>query len=197
MRSIQSRIFPSITRCKMCGNLFILQGFIEKSRMTRLMEKHHICCECAYWKNLIDYPPKGLEVVYDVALKIMPFVEKKDRTAILGGKGKTKYYMRMDGTVFKSNDVWTLGKIPLRFRDSLPITAWEIDSKTYKKICNMPLSCHSKECLDRYRCLRYRCIEERGKKPYNNVPLKWKAGGEHCIYFIDHAKINGYFITIK
>lgn len=154
------------------------------------MKDKQICYECAYWLSLVDSPPSNLEVVKGMCVQIFPEADKRDKTLILGGKGKMRYFVRPDRSVIKSNDIWKIGKVPKFFLPSFPDTLIEITQKAYKKLNRTNIKCQARGCYDRYHCFRYNLeLESNGKKPFNIVPSNWKIGEEHCRYFINMTEI--------
>lgn len=189
MRKMKQRLLNGVRRCSCCGAKMLFQGYNTDHRLSRLMEQRMICYECAFWWDLIDFPPKDIEITSSKVLKINPFIENKEKTMYLGGKGKVRYFMRPDGTLIKSNDVWTVGTIPERFLPLLKRTLFEIAPWQYYRMFRYPGRCKAKACFDRYRCLRYKIEIENKRGAYNIVPKYWKIGGEHCKSFLDNQAI--------
>ena len=177
-------LLNSIKYCKQCGVRILLHGYNDNNRLNHIMKKKSICYDCAYWNNLLNHPPEYFEVIGNTCLRIHPVVETKDKSMILGGKGKTRYFIRPDKTLFKSNDIWSIGKIPERFSAQFKKTATEISKRAFFKLSTNNKKCKARACFDRYDCWRYDIDLEKEKGPYNNIPPKWKKGGEHCRYFI-------------
>lgn len=184
MRPISRRLINGIRFCQFCGERMLFQGYELRDRLSRIMTKEKICYECAYWKELLEYPLKNLEVVDNKLLRILPLVPKRDRSMLLGGDGKMRYFMRTDHTLFKSNDVWTIGTIPERFRVKFPTTAFELTSNSFKRLSRDSNKCIARGCFDRYHCLRYKIEIEEENGPYNIIPKNWKTGDEHCRFFV-------------
>ena len=61
-----------------------MQGYDADGRLTSMMDKKGICFECAYWQDLINYPPRNLEVLGKKALEVHPPSDKKTNHYILG-----------------------------------------------------------------------------------------------------------------
>lgn len=182
------RLFTRIKYCSCCGVKILSFGYDSQNRIAHLMGQKRICYECAFWQDMIDYPPEYFEVVDGKCLRIHPVADKKDKTLILGGKGKMRYFMRADKSVFQSNDIWVIGTIPKRFVDKFKPTAKEITLKAYRQLKSTAKVCYAKACFDRYHCYRYSLdIEKDGA--YNIVPVKWKVGGERCRFFINKIDI--------
>lgn len=187
--TINGKIMTNIKRCSHCGAKLWMNGYDTKGRIAYLIKQKSLCYDCAYWIDLYEYPPEFLEIINGECFRIHPFVERKDKTIILGGGGKTKFFMRSDYSVLKSNDIWKIGKVPDRFRDRFPDTVSEINKKTYNNLKRNNRKCNAKGCLDRYQCFRYNLNQEKDK-PFNKVPSNWKIGGEHCGFFIPKDSIN-------
>lgn len=180
------KVMSQVTYCKACGKKIWMQGYNAQNRITHLMNKNSLCYECAFWEELIAYPPQYMEVVNRQCLRLHPVADKKDRALILGGKGKMRYFTRLDGSLIQSNDIWLIGTVPERFSSQLPITAIEITLKAYRQLKKTNKKCQARACLDRYNCFRYdRTLEMGEKGPFNTVPPKWKVGDEHCGFFIN------------
>ena len=184
------RLFSHIGRCNCCGIKILLHGYDSQDRLNRIMRQRNICYECAYWQDIIDYPPEYLEVINNRCLRIHPVADKKDKTLILGGKGKMRYFMRPDKSLVQSNDIWTIGIIPDRFLNKFQPTVVEITLKAYRQLKRTTKICNARACLDRYHCFRYTTDLEKGESgPYNSIPPKWKVGDEHCKFFINRKDI--------
>ena len=186
---MKSRLLNGVRLCGCCGARVLLQGYHTKSRLAYIMKKEGICHDCAFWKDIAAYPPENMEVIGNVCMRICPSADGKDRSLTLGGGGRRRFFMRPDRSVFESNDVWTIGKIPQRFQPWFKTTAVEIPSSLYKRLSKNRRVCQSRACLDRYDCIRYNLALEEEKGPYNKVPSGWKSGDEHCGFFIDRRII--------
>lgn len=185
----RGKILNNIKYCSQCGSKILLRGYDTKQRLARLMKSQNLCFDCAYWQNLADYPLKNMEIINNKCYQIFPEVADKDKTMLLGGRGKRKYFMRKDLTPFKSNDIWLIGVIPQRFRHLFPPTACEINLQLYRIILNNRRICQAVGCMDRYHCVRYNLELEKDKKPFNTVPKNWKIGDEHCKFFLNKKHI--------
>lgn len=181
---MQRKILNGVRFCRHCGSRMLFQGYDLQHRLTHIMNRDTICYICAFWQDILEYPPEYMEIIGNKCMKIYPVADKKDKSLILGGKGKMRYFVRNNLSVFQSNDVWLIGAIPENFRDRLKPTAKEITQKTFIKLQRNPMKCKARGCFDRYHCLRYNLkLESSGA--FNSVPLKWKVGDEHCKFFID------------
>lgn len=181
---MQLKILNGVRFCKYCGSRMLFQGYDIQHRFTYIMNRDTICYTCAFWQDILEYPPECMEIIGSRCMKIYPVADKKDKSLILGGKGKMHYFVRHDLSIFQSNDIWLIGTIPENFRDRLKPTAKEITQKTFIKLQRNPMKCKARGCFDRYHCLRYNLeLEQNGA--FNSVPLKWKVGDEHCKFFID------------
>lgn len=177
-------------RCSHCGKSYYANGFVVEDRVTMLMTKKKLCYDCAYWTNLLHYPPPHTEVAGNKCLRVMPRVKGRDRSMMLGGDGKLRIFLRTDWSeIVYSNDVWTIGTIPESFRGIISPTLIEITKKTRDKLKKNMNRCCARGCFDRYHCLRYkREIENDRIGAFNEVPPAWKIGDEHCKYFINIHK---------
>lgn len=174
-----------IKYCQLCGKRIWMQGYNIQNRIAYIMNKDNVCFECAFWQDLIDYPPEYMEVVNNQCVRLHPVANKKDKTLRLGGKGKLRYFMRPDYSLLQSNDIWIIGTIPERFRSQLPTTAIEISLKAYRQLNKSTKKCRARACFDRYNCFRYDITLEKDNGPFNSIPPKWKVGDEHCGFFIN------------
>lgn len=192
------KILRGVKFCTCCGARILFQGYDTKQRLSHIMKKEMVCYDCAYWQDIIEYPPQYMEIIGNRCMKICPLADKKDKTLILGGRGKRRYFVRPDLTVFESNDIWLIGIIPERFREQLKPTAREITPITYKKLNRNHSRCKARGCFDRYHCLRYN-LELETDGAFNSVPQNWKPGDEHCKFFIelDKAYIDDCSVTNK
>lgn len=191
MRSIKSKLLADgVKVCNSCKRRFLMQGFID-NHIVAAMERKCLCYECAYWLDLIKYPKDNAEIVGDQYFQIFPFVEKEDidNNVILGGQGRVRYFMRPDMTVFRSNDIWLIGKIPERFQHKLPITALEISLLGFNKLKNNKRKCRSRSCMNRYSCMRYNIRLEDDSAPFNSVPDNWNFDEEYCNSFINYNEV--------
>lgn len=190
MRSMNQKMMNGLRRCSYCGARILMQGYNIQSRLGHIVNTRCMCYDCAFWLDLQKYPPSHMEVIDSVCYKIYPEGDKRDKTTILGGKGKMKYYMRKDRSVFRSNDVWLIGSIPHRFRSLFPNTAQEITAKAYNSLNNNSKMCKARGCFDRYNCIRYNLsLEDDDIGAYNKPPANWKIGNERCRYFINAINI--------
>lgn len=184
MRRMRLTIRGGLSACSSCGRTTLVQGFSSGGRISHIMERENICYECAVWNETIARPPEHMEVLGHECLRICPVADKKDKSNILGGRGKRRFFIRNDGSLLESNDIWNVGHIPERFRERLPPTVREITRTAYKKLANFNGKCRARACLDRYNCYRYDTEVERESGPYNRIPVKWHEGDEHCVSFI-------------
>lgn len=183
------KMLRSTKICAHCGSRIFTQGVNNEHRLSHIMKRMGICYECAFWEDFIAYPPQYTEVLGNRCLKICPGISKKEIGVILGGKGKTRYFMRPDMQVFCSNDIWQIGTIPERFRTQLTPTLIEITERAYKQLKRNNKKCQARACFDRYNCFRYNLELEKENEPYNKVPANWKVGNEHCGFRIDPSEI--------
>lgn len=179
------KILKRFRICSICGKRIWDQGYDPDSHISHIMTRDKTCFECAYWKDLIDYPPKYLEVLGSQCLRLHPVADKKNKALLLGGRGKMRCFMRNDGSLLQSNDVWIIGNIPEHFRYALPSTVSEISVRAYNQLKKSTKKCKARACMDRYRCYRYDLDIEKDSGPFNTIPPKWNVGDEHCSFFID------------
>lgn len=184
-------------QCKRCGKTEFGFNLDRKNEICKIMTKKHICWECAYWEDFLANPIEGLEIVGNRFYQILPFVPATEYNQILGGNGKTKFFLRKDGTCIKSNDIWWINTIPPKYQDKLQPTGWWTTRKVYNSLQRSQHKCIAKGCLDRYRCYRYKYQIEFDKEPYNIVPKDWIAGGERCPAFINLQEIKDYDEYVK
>lgn len=187
---MKQKLMNGLRRCKSCGSQMLFQGYNIQSRFAHIMQKEGICYECAYWMDIAAYPPDYMEVVGNICMRIYPLADKKDKSIILGGKGKTRYFMRPDLSLVKSNDIWIIGTIPERFKSAFKTTVVEIPINIYRRLSLNNKKCEARACFDRYHCIRYDIeLENNENGAFNTVPANWKLGGEHCKYFINKQNI--------
>lgn len=188
---MKQKILNGVRFCKCCGARMLFQGYNIQNRFAHTMNKEGICYDCAYWKDIIAYPPDHLEIVGDLCMKVYPVSDKSDKSVILGGRGKMRYFRRPDHSLFTSNDVWVIGKIPGRFKSEFKTTAIEISLNTYRRLTKDNRKCKARACFDRYHCFRYDlALEDDDMGAYNSVPTNWVPGDEHCKYFMDMGKLS-------
>lgn len=184
---MSQRLLGGVRRCSRCGKRLLWQGYSTQHKLTKLMERKSLCYDCAYWEDIIANPPRHMEVVGRSILQVCPEADKSDRTVILGGKGKFRFFLTNDFRAFRSNDVWLLGRVDDEHARMFAPTAIEITRKAYASLMENPRKCKARACFDRYRCLRYNlALEAEGA--YNKIPKGWKIGDERCKYFIDMDK---------
>ena len=183
---MRGRVMRKIKHCKLCGKKIWMQGYNAQNHIAYIMNQKGICYECAFWEELIAYPPQYMEVINRQCMRLHPVANKKDKTLTLGGKGKMRYFLRTDGSLIQSNDIWIIGTVPDRFLHRLPATAIEITLKAYRQLNKSTKRCYARACFDRYHCFRFeRTLENDERGAFNVVPAKWKVGDEHCGFFIN------------
>lgn len=185
------KMSDSVRTCRLCGRRTVTGGYHADSRIARRMAEEHLCYDCAYWTDLAEFRPGCIEVLEGKCMKVLPAVENPTKDMVLGGRGKMRYFMRPDRTVFASNDIWTLGAVPPHVRHLYPDTVLELTRALYNKIRREARPCRARGCLDRYGCLRFNMELERKYGPYNAVPAQWVPGGEHCGIFLDKRQATG------
>lgn len=192
------KIIGKFRCCKNCNLKFWSGGYDAANPIVTLMDQNDWCYDCAYWNDLISHPPAYMEVINGECLRVHPEVPKasKDRTMILGSKGKNRCFLKFDGTLLRSNDIWHIGHIPERFLPLLPDTMVEITNSAYERLSNNINMCYARGCLDRYQCLRYVRDIEKENGPYNSIPPKWKTGDEHCRFFINITELKSDDVSV-
>ena len=183
------KMLRSTKICAKCGSRIFIQGFNYQHRISYIMKRDGICYDCAFWEDLIEYPPKNIEILGTKCLKVYPGITKKELGVLLGGKGKTRYFLRTDRSVICSNDIWIIGEIPKRFKDKLQPTIIEITEKAYKQLKRNNKQCQARACFDRYHCFRYNLEWEKEHGPFNIIPQNWRVGNERCRFRIDPSEI--------
>jgi hypothetical protein len=100
--------------CRMCTQLYTLQGVGLCDERTRMEEK--TCCfHCAYWDLKVDNPT-GLVIVEHAAYRVGP--------GNSGGMGGRRFDIEfLDGTRVTTHDLWHVGIIPEWFWKKLPDNA--------------------------------------------------------------------------
>lgn len=187
---IRSKLLKGLKTCKCCGKKFLMQGYDADGRLTEMMDKKCICFDCAFWQDLINYPPRNLEILGHKALQVFPPSDKKDKSLHLGGGGKMRYFMRDDWSVLCSNDIWSIGTVPDRFLKDLKPTMTEITERAYKRLKAHKNKCSARACFNRYMCLRYDLsIENDSIGAYNKPPKNWNPKNETCRHFINFSEI--------
>lgn len=184
----------------MCGKKFLrIDHPIRNGAETlaRIVKEKDICYECAFWTNLIDEPPDGLQVTGGKCYNVLPFIENPTIYMTLGSGGNTRYFLTNDYELIKSNDVWFIGTIPQRFKEHLPNTGWFCSKKVYEKWSNFNGRCYERGCFDRYKCLRFKTEIEIQEGAFNSLPPVWKYGDECCRDFINTDEIENYVSPIK
>lgn len=188
MGLIGYKLIGKIKICKSCGKRILVQGYNRQNRFAHIMSQKQICYECAFGEDIIAFPPEHMEIIKNTCVRILPFIQNKDKSMILGGKGKRKFFMRADWSLFQSNDIWTIGVIPDRYREKLQPTVFEISQYLYNRLAKNNKRCQAIACFDRYHCFRYK-FELECDKSYNKIPVKWKTGDERCRDFINMNRL--------
>lgn len=186
-----------IRKCRECGKRILLHNMNPQQRITRIMKDDSLCYECAYWYEILNYPLSYQEIVNNVVLRVYPEDKEPDPTKILGCRGKYRYFQRSDNTLFCSNDVWIIGKIPEHLQKHFSDTAIEITKKAYLRLVKNPNKCHARGCFDRYECMRYKIELEKESGAFNQIPSKWKIGDERCRFFLNKSEIIKEYIYPK
>ena len=176
------------TICTVCGNEFRLSQYNSSSKLYPIMAEEDICYECAYWEEMIHNLPQFAQVVNQTLYDFLPWKEPQFGQIL----GETMYILEKTGRPLASNDVWNKGKIPLRFQEQLPDTAYMVSKKTYAKLTRGSVGCCARGCYDRYHCYRYDYRKEFADGPFNQIPKDWVVGGEKCSAFINLREIKNF-----
>lgn len=172
--------------CTKCGRVGYFNYYTSNSDVCRLMHSKKLCWKCAYWENIKINPPEGFEIIDDCCYQVLPYIDNPTADMILGGNGETKYLLKNNGEVIKSNDIWLVAKIPNKYIHEFVPTAWVIPKKLYTKAKKSSHKCYAKGCMDRYHCFRYVYQQEFTEDgPFNHVPLDWIVGSERCPAFLN------------
>lgn len=175
-------------KCKICGAPQNLDSFDQRAIITKKMANEQLCFNCAFWKDKVDNPVPGREIIDGCHYTFHPWIE--NRHGFMGHAGQSYYILHNDGTVLRSNNVWFQGTIPERFKAMLPDTAKIITKEAYDRISKEgQFHCPKKGCWDRHHCFFYHAEEHEADGPYNIVPDNYKVGGEKCELFLDKSKM--------
>lgn len=190
MRASSFKLLKGVRFCSCCGARILLQGYNKQNRFAYIMEQKGICYDCAYWLSLAEYPPKYMEVLNNQCVTIHPFVDDcKDKSIILGGRGKKRWFVKPGVQLIMSNDVWIIGTPPERFKFQFKNSIYEITEKAYRQLRRNKRWCKARACMDRYNCYRFDLSLEDELGQYNKIPKKWRIGDEHCGYRLDPKEI--------
>lgn len=187
---MKRKLLNGVRFCSCCGKRILFQGYGDKTRLSHIMETKMLCYDCAYWLNLIEYPPEDMEILGNQCLLVHPhIINRNDKSIILGGDGKKRWFVKPGVKLVESNDIWNIGTVPERFSDRLQPTLYEITEKAYKQLKRNPKWCIARACMDRYNCYRYDLSLEEETGPYNKIPKKWHVGDEHCGFRFENKEI--------
>ncbi|NDV63966.1 hypothetical protein [Bacteroides sp. 224] len=186
-RGVSRTLNQHIQNCSICGDSYDLEEFQKQLPLTQLMKQRNICFKCAFWLDKIENPNPNREIIDGQHCTFHP--SQNERSYFQGCGGREFYILRNDKSLAMSNNVWFQGKIPDRFRESLPNTAQFISKRTYTKLKNNSFQCKAKGCWDRYHCLRYDISIEEGAGPWNIIPKTHNPGEENCESFINKNKL--------
>ena len=178
--------------CENCGAKIRDQGFNESSPIYADMQRDEICWECAYWKRILSDKGMRIVVIDGLCYDFKPWVGKIPPNATLGGNGKLLHIATFKGKICKSNDAWLIGKVPERFRTSLPDNAVEITRRAYRTLSKRRIMCNDIGCLDRYTCVFYDKTIEENNEPFNKVPENWVEGSEFCKSFLSEGELKRF-----
>lgn len=174
--------------CSICGAPMNINEFDTRAIITRKMKKEQLCFSCAFWKDKIDNPVPGREIINGCHYVFHEWV--KTPIPFQGSGGYRYYILKNDGSVLRSNNVWFQGNIPERFKEQLPDTARMITKRAFYAIKNIEgFKCSKKGCWDRYHCYFYDKSLEKDCGPWNEIPKSHKVGGEQCESFLNIEKM--------
>lgn len=152
------------------------------------MHDQQLCFTCAFWMDKILNHNICNQIINGELLVFNPYTTSKP-SHITFTDNKTVYIQLTDGTVMRSNDIWSQGMVPEQFRSQLPDSAVYITKQAYFNINKHPFfQCHSKGCWDRYHCHWYDPNQEVDG-PWNEIPTSHKTGDECCESFLDKTKV--------
>jgi hypothetical protein len=104
-------------KCSTCGGTYRLERYGKGSSTRKRMETDGICFHCAFWESQIDNPENVV-------------IANGTHYRLGDGKGKFKGHSGrrfviqfFNGSTHISNDLWSQGLIPERFRGRLPDNA--------------------------------------------------------------------------
>lgn len=170
--------------CSICGGNINIGEFDIRAILTRKMKAEHLCFTCAFWKDKIDHPVPGREIINGCHYVFHEWLRQP--VPFQGSGGHHYYILKTDGSVKRSNNVWFQGEIPERFKRQLPNTARLITKRAYYLIKNMgDFKCCKKGCWDRYHCYFYDHTIEAETGPWNQIPKNHKVGAENCETFLN------------
>lgn len=174
----------SIKTCSICGGPMDIEEYDTRAILTKKMQAKHLCFACAFWKDKIDNPVPGREIINGCHYVFHEWLRQP--IPFQGSGGHRYYILRNDGSVMRSNNVWFQGHIPERFRPQLPDTAKLITKRAYYAIKGLEcFKCQRKGCWDRYHCYFYDRSIEAENGPWNEIPANHKIGDELCESFLN------------
>lgn len=175
--------------CDKCGRKVAADWADDDVGLHKRMLELSYCDTCAYWHDILNNKPDNYEIIGGVCYRVLPYVPKRKSQigAIFGSNRKRFWLLKSDGTIYKSNDMWVVGKIPKQFW--FEDTAWIITPKTHKKLAERPVcrKCNSIGCYDRYHCLYYDWSSEIDGG-FNAIPRDHIVGSDGCKNFININK---------
>lgn len=179
-------IEPLPFTCDLCGQKDDFSDYALSSKYLRIMQKRHICFQCAFWMDLAATPLPNREIISGCHFTVLP-TTKRPHQVTNGLGGKEFYIRRIDGTLIKSNNIWYQGRIPQHFKEFFPNTADFLTLMHFQKLTNNPFKCHAMGCWDRYHCLRYD-MECEKDGAFNAIPANHRIGDEKCPSFVTPFK---------
>lgn len=188
MNSANGNAMDSPLMCTACGKKIDTYHFNQDYYVYKYMAERHVCKDCAIWIEKIESRPEYTEIINHNYYNVYPYMSELLNYTLL--KGKTRFILRSDNTISKSNNIVFVGQIPAHFWEFAKDTAVFISEPAYRNIKskNGPLICQNKGCWDRHRCLWYAenmaPIEE-----FNKIPNTHQYGQECCPDFINKEEI--------
>lgn len=102
--------------CVVCS-AYLYDNYIEPTK-TEIQNKK-TCFSCLYWQNLMDNP-KGIVIDGRHYIVGDPIASPNH---CKGHAGRRFIIEMLDGTTVSTDNLWSQGYVPLRFRDQLPDSA--------------------------------------------------------------------------
>lgn len=126
-------------KCDICGKEYD-ENIFEKCNIRSIMEKEHVCFNCAFWMEkyaLRNEDTFIINGVHHIGHKISK--EEKEKRHFIGCGGRNYYVKYNNGEIKHYNDVWIQGYVPKEgslaklFEDNATlITEEEFKSNNYE-----------------------------------------------------------------
>lgn len=176
--------------CEKCGKKIPDIGYYEHSATYKTMIRLSLCYECAYWNNISENIKDTYICIDGILYDVMPYCTPKPNVT-LGMDGKECYILKENGETVFSNDVWKIGKVPLKFCDNFK-KGWWMTAEAFNIIKKRKIPCRNKYCNDRYRCFFYEWWKESEMHAIPKIPLNWISGDSMCKFFLNRSMIRNY-----